>query len=116
MYEPKKKILIYKSSIEQQILLLKRYSDKYDVEGTDCFTDILAIPAAMIVLNPEQLSLQEMEQMNEVFKYDSETIIVFTCNITPRFAGVLGSDNDSICNENMKYLVVTDLKRIDIDM
>ena len=79
-------------------------------------TDILAIPAAMIVLNPEQLSLQEMEQMNEVFKYDSETIIVFTCNITPRFAGVLGSDNDSIFNENMKYLVVTDLKRIDIDM
>jgi len=54
--------------------------------------------------------------MNEVFKYDSETIIVFTCNITPRFAGVLGSDNDSIFNENMKYLVVTDLKRIDIDM
>ncbi len=28
MYEPKKKILIYKSSIEQQILLLKRYSDR----------------------------------------------------------------------------------------
>ncbi len=102
MYESKKKILIYKSSIEQQILLLKRYSDKYDVEGTDCFTDILAIPAAMIVLNPEQLSLQEMEQMNEVFKYDSETIIVFSCNITPRFAGVLGSDNDSIFNDNMK--------------
>ena len=86
------------------------------MEGTDCFTDILAIPAAMIVLNPEQLSLQEMEQMNEVFKYDSETIIVFTCNITPRFAGVLGSDNDSIFNDNMKYLVVTDLKKIDINM
>lgn len=31
MYESKKKILIYKTSIEQQILLLKCYSDKYDV-------------------------------------------------------------------------------------
>ena len=31
MYEPKKKILIYKSSIEQQIHLLKCYSDKYNV-------------------------------------------------------------------------------------
>ena len=114
MYEPKKKILIYRPTVQQQILLLKRYSGKYDVENTDCFADILAIPAAMIILDPEQLSLKEMEQMNEVFKYDSETVIVFTCHITPRLAGVLGSDNNSIFNENMKYLVVTDLEKIDI--
>ncbi len=57
MYESKKKILIYKPTLQQQVLLLKRYSDKYDVEGTDCFSDILAIPAAIIILDPEQLTL-----------------------------------------------------------
>lgn len=54
--------------------------------------------------------------MNEVFKYDNETIIVFTCHITPRFVGVLESDKDSIFSENMKYLVVTELEKMDIEV
>ena len=116
MNESKKKILIYRPTLKQQVSLLKRYNDKCDVEGTDCFTDLLAIPAAMIVLDPEQLSVEEMKQMNEIFKYDNETIIVFTCHVTPRFVGVLGPDKDSIFSENMKYQVVTELERINIEV
>ncbi len=52
--------------------------------------------------------------MNEVFKYDSETFVVFSGHISPRFYGVLGSASDSMFNENMKYLVVKDLGKIDI--
>ena len=116
MYESKKKILIYKPTLQQQVLLLKRYSDKYDVEGTDCFSDILAIPAAIIILDPEQLTLQEMTQMNEVFKYDSETFVVFSGHISPRFYGVLGSASDSMFNERMKYRIVKDLEKLVIDI
>ncbi len=116
MHEAKKKILIYRPSLQQQALLLKRYSDKCDVEGTDCFSDILAIPAVMIVLDPEQLSLQEMKQTNEVFKYDSDTIIVFTGHVSPKYYGILGPVTDSMFNENMKYVVVKNLEKIDIEI
>ena len=54
--------------------------------------------------------------MNEVFKYDNETIIVFTCHITPRLVGVLGPGQDSIFSDNMKYLVVTELEKMDIEV
>lgn len=114
MDKTKKKILMYKPTLQQQVTMLIQYSDKCDVEATDCFTDLLAIPAVMIVLDPEQLSVDEMKQMNDVFKYDNETIIVFTCHITPRLVGVLGSDQDSIFNENMKYRIVTELRKINI--
>ena len=114
MYEPKKKILMFKPALQQQVLLLKRYSDKYDVEATDCFSDILAIPAAIIVLDPEQLTLQEMKQMNEVFKFDFETVIVFTGHVSPRFFGVLGPATDSMFNENLRYFVVKDLEKLEI--
>ena len=116
MFESKKKILIYRPTLKQQVDLLRLYSDKCDVEGTDCFTDLLAVPAAMIVLDPGQLSVEEIKQMNEVFKYDNETIIVFTCHITPRLVGVLGPGQDSIFSENMKYLVVTELEKMDIEI
>lgn len=113
MDNAKKKILMFKPTLQQQVTILMRYSDKCNVEATDCFTDILAIPAAMIVLNPEHLSLQEMEQMNEIFKYDYETVIVFTRHLTPKLFGVLGNDKDSMFSANMKYQVVTDLEKID---
>ena len=116
MYEPKKKILIYKPTLQQQVMLLKRYSDKYDVEGTDSFSDILAIPAVMIVLDPELLSLQEMKQMNEIFKYDSDTVIVFIGHVSPKYYGILGPVTDSMFNENMKYQVVNDLEKLNIDI
>jgi hypothetical protein len=116
MNEAKKKILIYRPSLQQQVLLLKRYSDKCDIEETDCFSDILAIPATMIVLDPEQLSLQEMKQMNEVFKFDSETIIVFTSHVIPKYYGILDPVTDSMFNENMKYIVVKDLKKMEIEI
>ena len=116
MYETKKKILMYKPSLQQQVLLLKRYSDKYDVEGTDCFSDILAIPAAMIVLDPEQLSFPEMEQMSEAFKFDSDTVIVFTGYVSPKYYGVLGPVTDSMFNERMKYHIVKDLEKLDVDI
>ena len=116
MYEPKKIILMFKPTLQQQMTLLKRYSDKYDIEGTDCFADILAIPAASIVLDPEKLTLQEMKHMNEIFKYDSNTLIVFTAHVSPRFFGVLGPATDSMFNDNMKYRVVTDLEKLDIEI
>ncbi len=116
MDNAKKKILMFKPTLQQQVTMLMRYSDKCNVKATDCFTDILAIPAAMIVLNPEHLSLQEMEQMNEIFKYDYETVIVFTCHFTPKLFGVLGNDKECMFGDNMKYQVVTDLEKIDVEI
>jgi hypothetical protein len=113
MYVTKKKIMIYKPSLHQQVFLLNRYSDRCDVESTDCFSDILAIPAAIIILDPEDLSLQEMKQMNEVFKYDSDTIVMFTGHVSPKYYGVLGPATDSIFNDNMKYIVVKDFEEVD---
>ncbi len=78
MHEEKKKILMYDLTCEQETALAESYGATYEVVKTDCFTDILAIPATMVVVNPEKLTRHDLSQMNEVFKYDFDTLIVLT--------------------------------------
>ena len=78
MKNEKAKILMYGLTAGQENLVQERHGAAYEIVKTDCFTDILAIPAAMVVVNPEKMSLTEQKQMDEVFQHDNFTLILFT--------------------------------------
>ncbi len=78
MQDEQKKILLYNLTDEQETILSESYGAKYEIVKTECFTDILAIPAKMVVVNPEGLNQSDICQMNEVFQYDPDTLVVFT--------------------------------------
>lgn len=78
MKNEKEKILMYGLTAGQENLVQERHSAAYEIVKTDCFTDILAIPAEMVVVNPEKMSVTEQKQMNEVFQHDNFTLILFT--------------------------------------
>lgn len=78
MKNEKAKILMYGLTAGQENLVQERHGAAYEIVKTDCFTDILAIPAEMVVVNPEKMSLTEQKQMNEVFQHDNFTLILFT--------------------------------------
>lgn len=55
------------------------FGQKYTVlDVSACFTDVLAIPAKIIILNPAKLTHRDYLQMNEIFTWDDETHIIFT--------------------------------------
>jgi hypothetical protein len=72
------KVLMYGVTAEQENLVKERHDSEYDIVKTECFTDIIAIPAEIVVVNPEKLSITELEQMNEVFQHDFFTLVLFT--------------------------------------
>ena len=78
MKNEKAKILMYGLTAELENLVQELHGAAYEIVKTDCFTDILAIPAAMVVVNPEKMSVTEQKQMNEVFQHDNFTLILFT--------------------------------------
>ena len=78
MKDEKEKILMYCLTEEQENLVKERHAAEYEIVKTDCFTDIIAIPAAMVIVNPEKLSVTEQKQMNEVFQHDYFTLLLFT--------------------------------------
>ena len=78
MKNEKEKILVYGLTAKQENLVQERHGAAYEIVKTDCFTDILAIPATMVVVNPEKMSVTEQKQMNEVFQHDNFTLILFT--------------------------------------
>ncbi len=54
-------------------------SDKYDVvDVTECFTDLIAIPAEAVVVCPSKLSSDSIKTFNEVFGKDYDTWVIFT--------------------------------------
>ena len=75
---PNVKILTYGLTAGQENLVRERHGTAYKIVKTDCFTDIIAIPAAMVVVNPRKMSVTEQKQMNEVFQHDNFTLILFT--------------------------------------
>jgi hypothetical protein len=97
MQDEQKKILLYNLTDEQETILSESYGAKYEIVKTECFTDILAIPAKMVVVNPETLNESDISQMNEVFQYDSETLIVFTKDLN---------------EEQRRYINVNSFKRM----
>ena len=78
MKNRKEKILMYGLTAGQENLVQERHGAAYEIVKTDCFTDILAIPAEMVVVNPKKMSVTEQKQMNEVFQHDNFTLILFT--------------------------------------
>lgn len=78
MLNEKEKILMYGLTDEQENLVKELHGATYDIVKTVCFTDILAVPAEMVVVNPEKMSVMEQKQMNEVFQHDNFTLILFT--------------------------------------
>ena len=78
MQDEKEKILMYGLTEEQENLVKERHAAEYEIVKTDCFTDIIAIPAAMVIVNPEKLSVTELKQMDEVFQHDYFTLLLFT--------------------------------------
>ncbi len=74
----KEKILMYGLTAKQENLVKERHGTVYEIVKTDCFTDIIAIPAEMVVVNPEKMSVMEQKQMNGVFQHDNSTLILFT--------------------------------------
>ncbi|MCR5766103.1 MAG: hypothetical protein K6G09_09035 [Treponema sp.] len=106
-----KKIITHKLNKEQLDTVKTCYGQKYEVLDTECFSDVLAVPALLIFINPNQLSVSEMRQLNEVFRFDTDTIMVFSEYPNSLLLKVLGSDiHESI--DNMAYYVAEDLETI----
>ena len=81
MNEKKPKILVYKVLPDEFASVAQYYENQFEViDESTCFTDILAIPALMVILNPDALTQEEYSLLNEVFQGDDETLIVFTAN------------------------------------
>ena len=68
MNEIKPKILVYKVLPDELASVSQYYENQFEViDESTCFTDILAIPAVMVILNPEALTQDEYALLNEVF-------------------------------------------------
>ncbi|MBR4742918.1 MAG: hypothetical protein IK082_01860 [Oscillospiraceae bacterium] len=75
----KEKILTYKITPQEFGLISGYYGGGYEViDESSCFEDVLAIPAAMIVINPAALTDAEYDQLNDLFQWDPDTFLVFT--------------------------------------
>ena len=81
MQNEKEKILMYGLTDTQEAWVQENFGKKNEIVKTDCFTDIIAIPAEMIVLNPEKATAAEQKQMNDVFQHDHFTLLLFTQTI-----------------------------------
>ncbi len=75
----KEKILTYKISPQEFASISGYYGDTFEViDESTCFEDVLSLPATMIVLNPEALTEAEYEQLDDLFQWDSDTMLVFS--------------------------------------
>ena len=74
-----KKVLTFGITQEHQQTIADAVSDKYDVlDVTECFTDLMAIPAAAVVISPSKLNSDSIKTFNEMFGEDYDTLVVFT--------------------------------------
>lgn len=80
----KQNILLFGLDELEKEAIQQYFGQRFTVlDVSECFTDILAIPARIIILNPAKISKKNYLQMNEVFAWDDETHIIFTDK--PRF-------------------------------
>ena len=105
------KIIAYGLAEDQQEVIKNRYGKKYDVIATECFSDVLAIPALLIYIDPKKISVPEMKQLDEVFVEDIDTSIIFTDDLDPKFYDVLGH-NIIESFDHMHFYVAKDLETI----
>ncbi len=105
-------VLTYGLTKEQVAIVKARYGYKYKILDTECFTDILAVPAIAVFINPNHLTKAEMAQLNEVFRFDTDTIIVFSEYPSVQMLEVLGSDFSDVLENALNYYVAEDLETI----
>ncbi len=106
------KVITFGLTKDQVESIKTRYGCKYEVLDTECFTDILAVPAIAVFINPNQLTKSEMAQLNEVFKFDTDTIIVFSEYPDVQMLEVLGSDFSDVIDNALNYYIAEDLETI----
>lgn len=68
-------IMTYGLSETQMEILSREFPSEYIKDVTDCFADLIAIPAAAVVVNPDALADNEKSAFNEVFEHDFDTCI-----------------------------------------
>lgn len=68
-------IMTYGLSETQMEILSREFPSEYIKDVTDCFADLIAIPAAAVVVNPDALADNEKSAVNEVFEHDFDTCI-----------------------------------------
>lgn len=73
-----KLIITYGLTSQQNMILNCEFPNNEIRDVTECFTDLIAVPAIAIVINPYKLSEYETSVFNELFKYDYDTCIIFT--------------------------------------
>ena len=75
----KENILLYRLTEKEKEALTSHFGKQYElVDASDSFSDILALPARMVVLNPDALTDEEYQELNESFEWMDETLIVFS--------------------------------------
>ncbi len=79
MISGKHMILMYRLNQKEAEALRTYYGSQYDVlDVSDRFSDVIALPARMIVLNPDEISDEEYAEMNEMFEWQDAALIVFS--------------------------------------
>ncbi len=84
----KEKVIIYGLSGEEKKTVENEYKEYRILDASGCFTDVLAIPAYAVIIDPRKLSDEEFGFMNEAFEYEKDickpgecTRILFTADI-----------------------------------
>ncbi len=108
----KTNILMYGLIEKQKNMVTMKYGKNHEVTDTDCFTDLLAIPAMLIYIGPEEVSISEMKQLDELFKHDADTIIVFTHPLKDDVVKALGINEFHDILEHFSYYVAEDLEHV----
>ena len=68
-------IMTYGLTEQQNAILAEKFSSKQVNDAADCFTDLLAVPAAAVVVNSDAMNADQKSEFNEAFRYDYDTCI-----------------------------------------
>lgn len=71
-------VLTYGLTTEENDLLKKQHTEFEFNDVSDCFTDLLAFNSVAMIMNPEKLSLDELEQLVSVYCFDCSSLFIFT--------------------------------------
>lgn len=71
------KVLIYGVDEKNLKLLNYLFGNDYDVmDVTDCFSDLIAIKAAAIVINPEILEQKDWDLLDDIYRENNDTTLM----------------------------------------
>ena len=68
-------IMTYGLTEQQNAILAEKFSSKQVNDAADCFTDLLAVPAAAVVVNSDAMNADQKSEFIEAFRYDYDTCI-----------------------------------------